>query len=159
SATPIPVKLGRALAVGAAMGLAFGIAGAYNLPLKDYARWSIRGGSEGGGVGMDYATQWSMAAWELPTVVVPWAVGFGDQTYWGAMPFTNYPNAYMGVIAVMLAAFALLENGMPRLFAALLAMVSLSVSMGSHLPLYGFLYRHLPLFNKFRVPVMIIILF
>src|SRR5262249_52970124 len=109
SATPIPVKLGRALAVGAAMGLAFGIAGAYNLPLKDYARWSIRGGSEGGGVGMDYATQWSMAAWELPTVVVPWAVGFGDQTYWGAMPFTNYPNAYMGVIAVMLAAFALLE--------------------------------------------------
>jgi len=154
-----PVRLARAAAVGAAMVLAFGLAGVYNLPLRDYARWSIRGGGEGGGVGMGYATQWSMGPWELPTIVVPWAVGFGDQTYWGAMPFTNYPNAFMGVIVTLLAVVAALERGRVRLFAAILAAVSLLISFGSHTPVYAFLYRHLPLFNKFRVPVMIIILF
>lgn len=152
-------KLARAVGVGAAMALAFGIAGFYNLPLRDYARWSIRGGGEGGGVGMSYATQWSMGPWELPSVVVPWAVGFGDQTYWGAMPFTNYPNAYMGMVVVVLALPAVLAAGGPRIFAALLALVSLFIAFGSHFPLYGFLYDHLPLFNKFRVPVMIIVLF
>ena len=156
---PLPAKLVRAVGVGAAMALAFGIAGVYNLPLRDYARWSIRGGGEGGGVGMDYATAWSMGPWELPTVVIPWAVGFGDQTYWGAMPFTNYPNAFMGVIAALLAVVAVLEGGGPRAYAALLALVSIVISFGSHTPVYGFLYRHLPLFNKFRVPVMIILLF
>jgi hypothetical protein len=48
----LPAKIGRAVAIGGAMALAFGIAGFYNLPLRDYAAWSIRGGSEGGGVGM-----------------------------------------------------------------------------------------------------------
>jgi len=159
AAAGLPTRLGRAIAVGAAMALAFGIAGVYNLPLQDYARWSIRGGGQGGGVGMDYATAWSMGPWELPTVVIPWAVGFGDQTYWGAMPFTNYPNAFMGVIATLFAVIGVLEGGRPRLYAGLLALVSIVISFGSHTPLYGFLYRHLPLFNKFRVPVMIIVLF
>jgi hypothetical protein len=159
SSASLPAKLGRAIGVGAAMALAFGIAGVYNLPLRDYAQWSIRGGGGDGGVGLQYATQWSMAPWEMLTVVVPWAVGFGDQTYWGGMPFTNYPNAFMGVVVVVLALPGLLVGGAPRVFAALLALVSLAISFGSHLPLYGFLYRHLPLFNKFRVPVMIILLF
>ncbi len=159
SSAPILAKFGRAAGVAAAMALAFGIAGLYNLPLRDYARWSIRGGGEGGGVGMAYATQWSMGLWELPTVVVPWAVGFGEQTYWGAMPFTNYPNAFMGVVAALLALVAVLERGTVRVYAAVIALVSLAISFGSHTPLYGFLYRHLPLFNKFRVPVMIILLF
>jgi hypothetical protein len=159
SSAPLPAKIQRALAVGAALVLAFGIAGLYNVPMRDYARWSIRGGGEGGGVGMGYATQWSMGPWELPTVVVPWAVGFGEQTYWGAMPFTNYPNAFMGMVATLLALVAVLERGTVRVYAAVIALVSIAISFGSHTPLYGFLYRHLPLFNKFRVPVMIILLF
>ena len=159
ASAPVPAKLRRALGVGLAVALAFGIAGFYNLPLRDYARFSIRGTGEGGGVGMAYATQWSMAPWELLTVVVPGAVGFGDQTYWGGMPFTNYPNAYMGIVVVALALPALLSGGPARAFAVLLALVSLAISFGSNFPLYGFLYQHLPLFNKFRVPVMIILLF
>jgi hypothetical protein len=159
SSAPLPVRIGRAFGVGLAMALAFGIAGLYNLPLRDYARWSIRGAGEGGGVGMDYATAWSMGPWELPTVVVPWAVGFGDQTYWGAMPFTNYPNAFMGMVAALLAMVAVVERGRVRAYAAVIALVSIAISFGSHTPIYGFLYRHLPLFNKFRVPVMIILLF
>jgi hypothetical protein len=158
-AVPLRLRLGRAAGVLAAMGLAFGLAGFYNLPLRDYARYSIRGGGAGGGVGVEYATSWSMAPWELPSILVPGAVGFGGATYWGAMPFTDYPNAYVGIVAAVLAVPAFLNRGVPRLFAILLAAVALLISFGKHLPLYGFLYDHLPLFNKFRVPVMILVLF
>jgi hypothetical protein len=154
----VPLTL-RALGIGVAAGLAFGLAGFYNLPLSDYARYSIRGGSAGGGVGMGYATAWSLAPYELPSVLVPGWVGFGGPTYWGGMPFTDYPNAYLGVVAVLLAVPAFLGNGSARLFALLLAALSLLISFGHYFPLYGFLYSHMPLFNKFRVPVMVILLF
>src|SRR5262245_21684585 len=156
---PLPALLARAAGVGAAMVLAFGMAGFYNLPLRDYARLSIRGGGAGGGVGMEYATAWSLAPWELPTVVIPGAVGFGGATYWGGMPFTDYPNAYVGMITVALALPALLAIGRLRVFALILVGLALMIAMGRYFPLYGLLYEHLPLFNKFRVPVMILVLF
>ena len=153
---PLTLRVGG---IAAAAALAFGIAGFYNLPLRDYARYSIRGGGAGGGVGMDYATAWSMAPYELPSVLVPGWVGFGGATYWGGMPFTDYPNAYLGVVAVLLAIPAFLAGGAPRAFALVLAGLSLLIAFGRYFPFYGFLYGHLPLFNKFRVPVMVIILF
>lgn len=163
AAARAPAELGRRTArlagVAAAAAIAFGLAGLYNLPLHDYASYSIRGSSEGGGVGMDYATQWSMAPYELPAIVVPSWVGFGGQTYWGSMPFTDYPNAYIGMVAVLLALPAFLAGGVPRVFALVLALLALTISFGKHFPLYGLLYAHLPLFNKFRIPVMIVILF
>jgi hypothetical protein len=150
----------RFAGVLAAAALAFGVAGFYNLPLQDYARWSIRGGTDGsGGVGMAYATQWSMAPYELPAIVWPNFVGFGGGTYWGGMPFTDYPNAYMGVIAMLLALVGFVRGGRTRVFALVLGAFALMVSFGSHFPLYGFLYDHLPQFKKFRVPVMVIVLF
>jgi len=150
----------RLVAVMAAGALAFGLAGFYNLPLRDYAQYSIRGGSdESGGVGMIYATQWSLGLYELPSIVFPAFVGFGGDPYWGGMPFTDYPNAYMGLVAVLFAVPALLGRGGPRIFAIVLALASLLVAFGYHTPVYGFLYDHLPLFNKFRVPVMVVILF
>ena len=154
-------RLLRAAAVGAAAALAFGLAGFYNLPLKDYSQYSIRGtGDAAGGVGIPYATAWSMAPYELGALVVPNAVGFGGATYWGAMPFTDYPNAYIGVVAMLLAALMFARfGGAARVWAVLLGVFALLVSFGSHFPLYGFLYDHLPQFNKFRVPVMVILLF
>ena len=156
--TPV-TRLLRAAGLGAAMALAFAIAGFYNLPLRDYAQYSIRGGGAGGGVGMDYATAWSLSGRELPTIVIPGAVGFGGPTYWGTMPFTDYPNAYVGMITVALALLGFLTWSRSRAFALALGVAALAISFGKHLPLYGFLYEHLPLFNKFRVPVMILVLF
>ncbi len=154
-------RLLRALGIGAAAALAFGIAGFYNLPLKDYSQFSIRGtGDAAGGVGIPYATAWSMAPYELGAMVVPNWVGFGGMTYWGAMPFTDYPNAYIGVVALLLAVLMFVRfSGAVRVWAVLLGAFALLVSFGSHFPLYGFLYDHLPQFNKFRVPVMVILLF
>ena len=156
----LPATLARAAALGGAAALAFGVAGVYDLPLRDYARWSIRGsGDAGGGVGMPYATAWSMAPYELPAIVFPNWVGFGGGTYWGAMPFTDYPNAYLGIVAVLLALPAFLAGGAPRVFALVLGAFALLVSLGRFFPLYGFLYAHVPQFNKFRIPVMIVLLF
>jgi hypothetical protein len=162
------VPIARLAGLGLAVGLAFGVAGFYSLPLRDYARYSIRGGGEGGGVGLDYATAWSLAPYELPEIVIPGWVGFGGNTYWGGMPFTDYPNAFLGIVAIVLLVPAVLvwapgsrrdpRGGPPRLFAALLALLALLVAFGSHFPLYRLLYDHLPLFNKFRVPVMILLL-
>ena len=157
----LPVRALRALGIGAAAALAFGLAGFYNLPLKDYSQYSIRGtGDAAGGVGIPYATAWSMAPYELGALVVPNWVGFGGATYWGAMPFTDYPNAYVGVVAMLLAVLMFARfAGAVRVWAVLLGVFALLVSFGSHFPLYGFLYDHFPQFNKFRVPVMVILLF
>ncbi len=153
-------RFARAVALGAAAALAFGVAGVYNLPLHDYAQYSIRGGGDaGGGAGLSYATGWSMAPYELPATIFANWVGFGGATYWGGMPFTDYPNAYLGIVVVLLALPALFLGGAPRVFAWVLGVFALLVSFGSHFPLYGFLYEHLPMFNKLRIPVMIIILF
>ena len=158
------VKLAiRSGALLGAAALAFGIAGIYNLPLRDYARFSMRGSSANGGAPFDYATSWSMAFYELPSIVFPNFVGFGGATYWGAMPFTDYPNGYVGVIVVLLAVcgFALRGGGdlAARVFAGALALFSLLVALGKHFPLYGLLYAYLPMFNKFRIPVMVLVLF
>lgn len=155
----IAARTARAAALALAAVLAFGLAGFYNLPLQDYARYSIRSGGEGGGLGLARAMQWSLAPYELPSAVVPGWVGFGDDTYWGGMPFTNYPNVYIGMVAAVLLLPAFLANGAQRLFALLLATVAIVISFGGHFPLYRFLYDHLPLFNKFRVPVMVTVLF
>jgi len=159
----LPTLAIRAAAIAGAAVLAFGVAGVYNLPLRDYTQYSMRGASDNGGTGFGYATSWSMGVHELPSIVFPNFVGFGGPTYWGSMPFTDYPNAFLGVIVVLLAALGFAGRGggetAARIFAGAIAAFALVVSLGRHTPLYGMLYDHLPLFNKFRIPVMVLILF
>ena len=155
----LPGRLARAVGVGAALGLGLGLAAFLYLPVQEYARLSIRGGGEGGGVGLAYATQWSFSPVELLTFLVPGAVGFGGATYWGSMPFTDYPH-YMGLGILALAVVGLVRarRGVTVAFLAVLAAVAVLVSFGQNGFLYAFLYDHLPQFNKFRVPVMVLLL-
>jgi hypothetical protein len=46
-----------------------------------------------------------------------------------------------------------------RWFAGVLALFALLVGLGHNFPLYGLLYNYLPMFNKFRIPVMVLLLF
>ena len=158
--TKLAIRSGALL--GAAV-LAFGIAGVYNLPLRDYAKYSMRGASANGGAPFEYATSWSMGFYELPSILFPNYVGFGGATYWGAMPFTDYPNAYLGVIVLLLAVVGFAVGGggdlAARSLAGVLALFALLVSLGKNFPLYGLLYDYLPMFNKFRIPVMVLVLF
>lgn len=157
-----PKEIPKSLAyLGLALMLGFAIAAILYVPVYEYTAHSIRGGggANGGGVGFDYATQWSFHPKEMLTFFVPSFFGFGGQTYWGAMPFTDYPN-YMGILALVLAAFAFVyKRRETTWYFATVILISLMISFGKHFSsLYNLLYSYLPFFNKFRVPVMILIL-
>jgi hypothetical protein len=134
-------------------------------PLAEYLPYSIRGAKTaastgGGGLSADYATAWSLSWTEILTFVIPGYVGFGDQTYWGEMPFTTFPN-YLGIIAVLLALgyFATQRKEKSWLFWLLMFVLALAIALGRHLPPVSWLLLHyLPYFNKFREPAMLTII-
>ncbi len=141
------------------LGLGFGMSAFLYLPVHEYAKLSIRSAGEGSGAGFEYATSWSFHPAEILTFLIPSMFGFGGPTYWGTMPFTDYPN-YMGILPLALAIYGAkrARNGM-RVYWIALAVLALLIAFGKHLkPLYSLLYSYLPYFNKFRVPVMILVL-
>jgi hypothetical protein len=149
----------RIVQLGLALALGFGLSSFFSLPIREYAQESIRASGAGGGVSYEYATGWSLRPIETLTFLVPGALGFGGATYWGSMPFTDFPN-YMG-LAILLCAFLAIAAGRRRFEAAyliVLAVFALLVALGKHSAVYNFLFEHMPYFNKFRVPVMILIL-
>ncbi len=155
-----PVRFRRLGYLVLGLGLGFMIGGIMLLPVQDYAAISIRGQDTagGGGVGLDYATGWSLAPSEMGTFVLPSMVGFGKATYLGHMPFTDYPN-YFGVLLLLLAVSGW-SRGSRSLFTALAVMCVLAVlvSFGNFgFGFYEWLYGWLPFFNKFRIPSMILI--
>ncbi len=155
------VRWKRVLQVGSGLLVGFLIGAVLLVPVHDYAGLSIRGQDTagGGGVGIEYATGWSLAPSEYGTTVLPLAAGFGKATYLGRMPFNDYPN-YFGflILALVLGAWTVRYRSM---MSALLAMALLAifVSFGNFgFGFYEWLYGWLPYFNKFRVPSMILIL-
>ncbi|MFQ5510758.1 MAG: hypothetical protein ACE5EO_02815 [Candidatus Krumholzibacteriia bacterium] len=127
-------------------------------PVHDYAQYSIRGAAAGGGLEYDYATSWSLHPSEMLTFVVPFSFGFGVPTYYGHMPFTDYPN-YVGIVVFLFAVAAtLLVKTRYVRFLLFIVVLSTVVAFGKYVPiLYDPLFHWLPFFNKFRVPVMILI--
>jgi len=143
----------------AASLLGIGIALLIYLPSIEYTPFSVRGGGVGGGAGYNYATSWSFSPKELLTFIIPSALGFGGQTYWGNMPFTDYPN-YMGIVILVLAAIGFVHSRDPlRWFLLGTSILAIFISFGKNLSIiYDIFYSFFPYFNKFRVPAMILIL-
>ena len=147
------------LGLGVGLLLGFGMSAFLYLPTHEYSKLSIRGAGEGGGAGLEYATSWSFHPREILTFVIPSMFGFGGRTYWGSMPFTDYPN-YMGILTLALGVYGAMRwRSSVRWYLLGLAGVALLMSFGKHFQLlYSLLYFHLPFFNKFRVPVMVLVL-
>ncbi len=140
--------------------LGIGIALLVYLPAIEYAPFSVRGGGAAGGADYNYATSWSFHPKELLTFLLPSAFGFGGQTYWGFMPFTESPN-YMGIIVLFLAivGFVSKRNKSISWFLLGTTVLALFISFGKHFSLvYDLFFDLFPYFNNFRVPVMILIL-
>ena len=128
------------------------------IPLLNYAPFSKRS-SSAGGASFEYATSWSMHPYESLTMLLPSSFGFGELTYFGFMPMTNFPN-YSGIVIVFMTFFAFYKTSRQlSYFFLTILIISLLISFGKHTFIYEILYNFLPYFNKFRVPSMILILF
>jgi hypothetical protein len=156
------------------------------LTMLEYSKNSIRGAapiveltaSEGqppeGAPGFAYATNWSFSPGEIMTFVVPSWYGFGTHrfspatarepftanTYWGPQPFVDGPQ-YMGIVILLFALWGFMRNRKDPfvIFLALTSLFALLVSFGKEFPLvYSLMFDYFPMFNKFRVPSMILIL-
>ena len=122
----------------------------------DYQHFSIRGGGTDGGLDYDYASNWSFHPLEMVTFFIPSFMGFGGETYWGNMPFTDYP-LYFSIVIFFLAGIAfVLRRDRITWIMGIVVLFALLVSFGKHFPiLYTPLFKFLPYFNKFRIPSMI----
>ena len=123
----------------------------------------------------DYATGWSFSPGEVLTFIVPSYYGFGNtvyqgplsnnqeveiNTYFGQMRFVDVAM-YMGVVVFFLGLFAMFSCWKDPLvqFLTILIAISLLISFGRNFPLvFNLMFYHFPLFDKFRVPSMILTL-
>ena len=123
----------------------------------------------------EYHTMWSFSPQEVLTFIVPSYYGFGNSTYdgpltqdqpvvvntyFGQMNFVDVAM-YMGVLVFFLGLFAVFTMWKEPFvrFLTLLSAIALLVSFGSNFPvLFNAFFYYLPLFNKFRVPSMMLVI-
>ncbi len=144
---------------GLAILVGIGESSVLSMPVREYSHYSIRG-AEGAGLTREYATNWSFHPLETLTFLVPAFFGFGNQTYWGWMPFNEAPH-YMGILPLLLAAvgFVLCRRDRFAVFFLVLGVFGLFVAFGKEFPvLYDPMFNFLPYFNKFRVPSMALVM-
>lgn len=155
-------KQKRALKLGVylsgAMLFSIGLSAIKILPVMEYSPYSIRDT-----LNLGYATSWSLHPKEMITFILPFFYGFGGSTYQGYLEFANYPN-YLGIGVIFCAVFAFVgkyrEKQNPiRWFLLSVIAGSLLIAFGKYTPIYAVLFKVLlPFFDKFRVPMMILIL-
>ena len=144
-----------------ALGCGVAMSASIYLPASEYAVYSVRGvAAEGGGSAWEYATLWSMHPLELFTFLIPGFFGFGGLTYWGFMPFTDFPN-YAGIVVLLLAVAGAVQRRKEPMtwFFVAAALLALLLSFGRFFsPIFDLFYHFAPLFSRFRVPSMALIM-
>lgn len=123
----------------------------------EYSSFSMRGGSElagTGGLERDYAFAWSQGWGELLTLLIPGAYG-GSELYWGPKTFTSGPH-YAGAFAFLFFVIGVLKSKHALKWVFLgPGIATLLFSIGEHFALLNnLMFDFFPLFDKFRVPEM-----
>ena len=129
--------------------------------------------TESGGLDWGYATAWSFSPGEMITFIIPGYYGFGkmhlqgepdearEQTYWGQMNGTDAAN-YTGIVVFLLAIIGIFtlwkrDRLVPPL--AIISLFALLLSFGGNWPiLFRPMFNFFPMFNKFRAPMMALVL-
>jgi hypothetical protein len=123
----------------------------------EYSPFSMRGGSElagTDGLARDYAFAWSQGWGELLTLLIPGAYG-GSELYWGPKTFTSGPH-YFGALAFLFFVIGVVKSD-HRLKWVFLGpgIATVLFSLGEHFgALNNLMFAWFPLFDKFRVPEM-----
>ena len=141
---------------------------------------------ESSGLEMDYAFQWSYGVGETWTLLVPnlygassyYDIGTNSEcykvlkntgqakafckfapTYWGAQPFTSGP-VYAGAIVCFLFVLGLfIVKGKEKWWILAATIISFMLAWGKNLEGFNeFIFNNLPLYNKFRVPSMALVI-
>ena len=128
-----------------------------------------------GGLDYDYATNWSFSPGETFTFLIPSLYGFGNHTYqgvltnnqptklntyFGPLSFTDAPQ-YMGIVIFVLACIGLVRKRKDPFvqYLAVMIVLALLISFGREFSIvYDLMFYHFPMFNKFRIPSMILII-
>ncbi|MCL4531189.1 MAG: YfhO family protein [Chloroflexi bacterium] len=130
------------------VGLGMSIAAMQLIPTDELLNLSVRAQD----MGMDFFTSYSMRPEVLTQFITPfWQLGkpdVFDMEYW----------AYLGVMPIFLAAFALLRRDARTWFFLILAAGALILTLGKFLAVYDLLY-YVPVFNRLRVPARFLLLF
>lgn len=157
------------------------------ISLEEYTPYSTRGGNAvqmeesatvqaEKGVGLDYATRWSLDGKGVLSFIIPrFSGGLSRETYtgnqypslkdraipgyWGEMPFTQSYD-FVGMLIFLFALIGIIRFWKKDGFVRSLTVFSgfaLLLALGRHfMPLYKLLYNVVPYFSKFRVPSMIV---
>ena len=123
----------------------------------EYSSFSMRGGSELAGtegLSREYAFAWSQGWGELLTLLIPGAYG-GSEYYWGPKVFTSGPH-YFGAVAFLFFVIGVLKSNHKLKWVFLgPGIATLLFSLGEHFgALNNLMFDYFPLFDKFRVPEM-----
>ncbi len=125
----------------------------------EYSQYSMRGGSEVAettALSQDYAFAWSQGIGELLTLAIPNSYG-GSSTdaYWGPKSFTSGPH-YMGALVVLFFIIGVIKSRHKLKWVFLgPGIATMLFSLGENFMLLNnTMFSFFPLFDKFRVPEM-----
>ena len=126
-----------------------------------YSEHSIRGAVQGGAA-LDYATNWSFSIYEMITFLIPSFYGFGGRSYWGTIEpaMTDFPN-YLGIFTIAFIVYGAIKKikNHTYVYFLILSIFFLLLSFGKNFFLFEVLFNYMPFFNKFRVPMMALMMF
>ncbi|MEI8278583.1 MAG: YfhO family protein [Bacteroidota bacterium] len=134
-----------------------------------------------GGLDKEYAFQWSNGVGETFCILIPYLYGGSGHEpissapkageilsnagynavplYWGPQPFLAGPVYFGAIICFLfvLGMFLIRSNNKWWIFAA--SIIGIILSCGKNIPSINyFLFDHLPMYNKFRVPSMALVI-
>lgn len=81
-----------------------------------------------------------------------------QDTYWGKQPFTAGPVYVGSVICFLFLLGLFLVKGPERWWVLIAFIITIVMSWGKHFAFNEWLFYHLPLYNKFRAPSMILVI-